>query len=412
MNLTYAGSFRLPRNYGAGNEGFAFGGKPLAFNPAANSLFVGTKDHKLAEVLIPALGQGPLEQLPFAGLKQNFTDPFDGTLEQAGDTLAGVMVDGDALVVSASIFYDANNTQRVGHYRRPIDLSQPGPKVWHGVGDPKKQGFLAGYMAPFGDGRALTGQAGVPIITRTSYGPNAWLFDPKLQDLSVKPLVYYDEAHQTLGPWQGSNELFGATTKISGVASVDGQLVFLGTNGVGAFGYGPGVSNPDDPRIGTHPLDEMGKPILSETFCYDPTSDDKGQHAYPYRYQLWVYDKILASDPWANIPRVQVLEFPTPPINIYATGGLAWDAQSRILYMSQMQADRDGYSYRAVIHAYKVEAAGSPSPELDKLTAEIAWLNQQVAFWKEQAQTSRLELDAFRTKAAELKQALQILLNF
>ena len=27
-----------------------------------------------------------------------------------------------------------------------------------------------------------------------------------------------------------------------------------------------------------------------EHYCYDPTNSDKGQHAYPYRYQMWAYD--------------------------------------------------------------------------------------------------------------------------
>jgi hypothetical protein len=44
-------------------------------------------------------------------------------------------------------------------------------------------------------------------------------------------------------------------------------------------------------------------------------------------------------------------------------GGVGYDAVNQVLYISQMFADRDGYSYRPVIHALQVNAAGaSPLP--------------------------------------------------
>ena len=43
--------------------------------------------------------------------------------------------------------------------------------------------------------------------------------------------------------------------------------------------------------------------------CYDPTTSDKGSHAYPYRYQVWAYDlndfaavKAGTKQPWEVVP--------------------------------------------------------------------------------------------------------------
>src|SRR5262245_58991414 len=50
-SLTYLGGFRLPSN--ANGDTFEFGGRQLAYNPASNSLFIGSRAGRVAEINIP-----------------------------------------------------------------------------------------------------------------------------------------------------------------------------------------------------------------------------------------------------------------------------------------------------------------------------------------------------------------------
>jgi len=101
-------------------------------------------------------------------------------------------------------------------------------------------------------------------------------------------------------------------------------------------------------------------------WCYDPTNSDKGQHGYPYRYQAWAYDlndfaavKAGTKQPWEVVPyAVWPLDFPTPEATV-RLGGVAYDAQRQLLYISQTGADPDGYAYRPVIHVFRVNASPS-----------------------------------------------------
>src|SRR5947208_1103114 len=52
-DFAYIGGFRLPADIATGYN-FSYGGSPMAFNPANNSLFVGTLSGRVAEVSIPA----------------------------------------------------------------------------------------------------------------------------------------------------------------------------------------------------------------------------------------------------------------------------------------------------------------------------------------------------------------------
>ena len=52
-NLRYEGAFRLPAEESNGDS-FSFGGRPAAYNPDNDSLFVGTFSGRVGEVSIPA----------------------------------------------------------------------------------------------------------------------------------------------------------------------------------------------------------------------------------------------------------------------------------------------------------------------------------------------------------------------
>ena len=379
-DLAYVGGFRLPESGTGGN--FSYGGTVMAFNPARNSLFINSLAGNVAEVAIPTpVNTTDVTQMPFASYLQNFYDPTDGhfhELETGDADLAGMVVHGGRLYGTGSVYYDALNTQRVSHFSHSTDLAQPSFIGMSQVWETGKTGFVAGYLATIpGEwqsllgGTALTGQCCVPIVTRTSFGPAAFAWDPpsigNATAIPATPLLYYPEAHQTLGPWAGSNERYGGTAKMGGAAVIAGTrtALFIGRLGLGTFCYGHGVSDPA--LVGK--LAEDG-----EINCYDPTNFYKGQHAYPYRYQIWAYDladfaavKAGSKQPWDVVPyAVWPFELPTPvPAGTdVRIGGIGYDAQRQILYMSQYQADKDGYSYRPIIHALKINAPSSTAPPL------------------------------------------------
>ena len=81
---------------------------------------------------------------------------------------------------------------------------------------------------------------------------------------------------------------------------------------------------------------------MAQLYCYDPTNAAKGTHGYPYRYQIWAYDladfaavKAGAKQPWDVVPYgVWPFELPTPEQTV-RIGGVAYDAQRQLLYVSQ-----------------------------------------------------------------------------
>jgi hypothetical protein len=377
--LEYVGGFRLPSDSSNG-EWFSFGGSAVAFNPLGNSLFVSSYHGSVAEVSIPApLNSSNFRALPVASYLQPFADPTEGHLSDissVGVSLTSLMVKGNRLFGTASIYYDANNTQRFSHFSRSLQLNQPSFSGWSQVSDAGRTGFVSGWMtslpgewqAKLG-GTALTGQCCIPIVWRTSVGPAALSFDPAQvgqPTVGAIPLLYYTGDHATLGPWEGSNPTYGATTQMGGMAALAGTrtVLYFGTNGLGEHCYGNGTADPA--LVGTVGAD-------GAHYCYDPTNSSKSSHAYPYRYQMWAYDmndfaavRAGTKQPWEVVPYgVWPLEFPTPEPSV-RIGGVGYDAQRQLLYVSQLYADAEGYSAQPVIHVFRVNAsqgaASSPAP--------------------------------------------------
>jgi hypothetical protein len=366
-DLVYEGAFRLPADEVNGDT-FSFGGRPIAYNAEHNSLFVGSRSLRVAEVSIPDPAKDiPLESLPFAAFVQPFADPANGHLKEVGDgtSLAGLLVYEHRLIGSGVIYYDAINAQSLSHFTRPMLLTEDAVKGLGRVGASGQTGYVAGYMASVPaewqgrlGGPAITGQCCLPIISRTSLGPSAFVFDPATlgagKNTPAEPLVYYSMDHPTLGPWEGANATYGATTEVGGVALIGGTstALFIGRNGSGTFCYGNGTANRG--LVDTRGAD-------GEKYCFDPVTADKGQHAYPYRYQMWAYDlndlaEVRAGkhDPWKVQPYgVWPFDLPFPEAAAHI-GGVAYDAARRRVFIAQMQADRDGYAFRPLIHVFRI----------------------------------------------------------
>ena len=99
-----------------------------------------------------------------------------------------------------------------------------------------------------------------------------------------------------------------------------------------------------------------------EKYCYDPTSNDKGQHAFPYRLQFWAYDvndlaAVRAGDrkPW-DVRPYAVWPFELPPIGdpYPRLGAISYDSARRRLFLTQLFGDKEGYSRRPVLHVFTV----------------------------------------------------------
>ena len=381
-DLIYIGAFRLPEQSVNGDT-FSVGGFPLAFNPSRNSLFIGTRKGNVGEVAVPPLVvSNDVTKLAFASFLQGFHEPTEGTLVQAATggpaSISGLLAMGDRVYGSAAIYYDANNMQRVSHYSRSATLSTPGVIGLRQVWTDEHTGFVSGYMAAVPaewqqklGGPAITGQCCLPVAWRTSWGPSAFAWNPSdihsMSKVPATPLLYYPQEHPGLGHWESSNQVFGGTTQVTGVALLAGTrtALYVGRTGTGPFCYGNGTNDPA--LLGKIGPDGAG-------YCLDPTSTAKGQHAYPYNYQLWAYDlndlaavRAGTKLPWDVKPYGVwpfSLPFPEPEVRI---GGVGYDASRQIIYISQLYADKDGYGYRPIIHALKVGggAVGAPLPVPD-----------------------------------------------
>lgn len=365
-DVVYVGGFRLPAEEMDGAS-FDFGGAPIAYNPSNDSLFVGTRGSKVAEVTIPSPVNSPrVDELPFARYLQPFRDPTEGRIRDLaaeGANVSGLLVHQGRLYGSGVIFYDAAYSQELTHFSRSLTLTDASVKGMFRVGDKGNAGFVSGYLAAVPPewqsalgGPAITGQCCIPIVGRTSWGPAAFAWNPadlgSVSPVPARALVYYTADHATLGAWEGSNETYGATIQMGGVAIIGRTALFVGRNGLGPFCYGTGTA--DEARANTRGPD-------GERYCYDPVSSDKGQHAYPYRNQFWAYDlndlaqvSARKKDPWQVTPYgVWPFDLPTPePTKV--VGGVGFDSARRLLYVSQMSSDRDGYAYRPIIHVFRV----------------------------------------------------------
>ncbi|MBY0496927.1 MAG: hypothetical protein K2Y23_22180 [Cyanobacteria bacterium] len=367
-HLEYLGAFRLPANTINGDS-FSGGVAILAYNPANDSLFASSYASRVAEITIPAPAiNNNITALPFATFIQGFHDPADGQLLDAGSdaSLGGLLLHGGSLVGTAWRYYDAGNEQTVSHFKRSPTLTPATFAGYSTVYQANMTGFVSRYMAPMPEawrtllgGPALTGSCCIPIVSRTSWGPSAFAFNPdqigQTNPVPAQPLLYYTGDHQTLGPWEGSNPRYGATTEIGGLAVIDGTrtLLYFGTNGTGPLCYGNGTSDPNQ----AGQLDPEGHP-----YCYDPTNSSKAQHAYPYNFQFWAYDLNdlaavkVGANPWGPEPYgVWSVTFPyTTQSTDLRPGGVAYDPATRRLFVVQRYIDQDGYGYRPLVHVYRV----------------------------------------------------------
>jgi hypothetical protein len=388
INLEYIGSFRLPEDR---MEGYQYGGTAIAYNEANNSLFIRGHDwyQLVGEVSIPELKTTiDPENLNPAAILQSVSDISDGHLGEVGQNgssiegpvIGGLLVYKDKIIGTNYIYYDAGNNAKLSHFTSGLNLNLNNDfKGMFKVGS-YPAGFVAGYMTyvpsewqqQFG-GTVLTGLGGVPIISRTSYGPSVTVFNPADMEMynpvPATMLLAYTEQHPNLGQWENetnSNPIFNMTSQINGIAFPKGakSVLFFGSTGFGIPCYGLGTNNMS--------LDRMNVPGETDVvYCYDPASDSKGCHAYPYSAFVWAYyadDLINVANgtfqPWDIYPyKTWKLELPYGTEGQSEIGGVAYDSLNNRIFISQKNA----YGASPLVHVFQLDNSNQISKSNEKL---------------------------------------------
>lgn len=338
-NLVNVGSFRVPN---ASGNGFNYGGGALAYNPANNSLFITghVYDNYTAEISIPGTSGT-------ATMLQPLQNSLAGKIGQIGGDqkrIGGNFVYKNTLYVTAFIYYDATSSQTRSHFSRPLDLNSDSVTGPVRAG-PKGAGFYSGYMGDIPPewqsrlgGPALTGNCCLSILSRTSFGPAAFAFDPENIG-NAQALVWYDQAHQTVGQYgaSGSHPVFNGTTRITGIVFPEGtsSVLFIGMTGIGNYCYGEGSA------------------------CGDNVVSWKGEHAAPYRGYVWAYDandleqvRSGARQPWQVVPYStwELDDLGNLHSNDFDVAGAAYDSATGRIYISK----KFGNGEAPLIYVYEV----------------------------------------------------------
>ncbi len=418
-DLTYVGAFRMPT--GAG--GFDYSQGVITYDGESNSLFIvgasnaptSTSNNYVAQISIPSnlVNSSDYTQLPTSTMLQNFADITEGNQFLIGANGAvhgitnGVHIGGlleyeiagtNELIGSLYSYYDGSHTAIRSHFTSGISLATIGDfrgvyKVGATPSPVPQAGFIGGYMAniPLSwqsllGGPVLSGKSGIPIISRTSYGPAAFAFDPAnlvgtpndLDPVSAASLLYYDQSHQTLGEWSTSepiNQYISLGDNQSGVVFPEGSksVLFFGRHGSQNC-YGPGttivaqIGNGFGTQSGTADNQCQGGPVdvADQRCCFEHVDSiyNKGTHSYPYHPYVWAYSaddfasvKSGIKQPW------EILPYGTWELNLPTTAyqgierdiqikGAAYDPVTQRIYVTQ--GNFEGNGRKPLIHAFQL----------------------------------------------------------
>lgn len=414
-NLIYLGAFKVPTG-----DQLSYGGGQLAYNPENNSLFIGANNQMVAEISLATPSKQGLDTMNRASFIQEAVDVTEGSVNLIGSgganiggsgaRLGGLLVYNGKLIGTSYAYYDTS--AKLSHFTSSLNLSEQNDfSGMFAVGvDPEvpTASFVSGWMAhvPEGlqsnlGGPVLTGNGSLAIISRTSFGPSAFSFDPDALNLTspapAEALFYYQgrDAINKTSNGATNSSIWNLTSRMAGLAVVDGSrsVLFFGSQGIGPYNYGsPGndpiyalsCRAPDICEVGPKgwkvctdpnscstgrkglPYDPScaGGNAGSDGCYYDPTGmGGKGPHAYPYVYNVMAYDsndlvdvRNGVKEPSEVLPyAVWNLPFDVEPTSVLG-GASAYDPATSTLYIVQPQGELYGCCQKLpVIHAFKVD---------------------------------------------------------
>ena len=450
-SLKYLGGFLVPKvasddvtylpnaypTSGVSRDALNMGGRPFAIDLERREFLLGTRYGRVARLqmidpaphtddnvstfptapyVVPTMvdvsGHSVSEPNPPSTNKSWFeiTTPYD----TANTSFGGVQpVKNGKVLLSGQVYYDANNIQRrslaLANWpaQPPANAYLPQRTPFRSLGDPGSQGLVSGYFCPIPEawqgplkGDMLMGQASLPIISRGSAGPCAASFKTAdIQTHDVMPmhlLVGYPNGHEMPEhPWDSieADDVYAMATQITGMAIVGDYIVFVGSHGYGTPCYGYGTSDPAQAD--------------GVTYCYDPSSSAKANHAYPYRIQLWWYPladlaQVAAGTvaPWDLRPEWFELEVPFKQLTCQVNG-CAFDPTTNRLWVSVYAADGYGYEPGPVQYAWEyLPNVQPPDPPDESLEDQIEKLQKQVV-------ALTIALGAERQRHAQTKASVQ-----
>lgn len=382
-SLEYIGSFNVPQVSDDSGATFAWAGCGIAYNKINNSLFLTGHNHfqLVGEISIPdPVITSSTDDLPESDLIQPVIDITEGHISEVGEggaalssdnhniKIGGMLVYDSILIGSSYPYYEDATEAKRSHFKRSINFEQSGTfDGMYTVGQ-NMAGLVSGYMGIIPEvwrdsleASVITGNACIPIISRSSYGPSVATLNPDSLGFSTiipsTSLLYYDSEHPTLGEYNNeafANPVFCMSTKINGVVFPQNSrtVLFYGRTGLGIPEYGAGT---DDITLDGTKVDNY-----DEYYVYDPASPlSKGTHAWPYSAYVWAYDvndlldvKNGLKNPWEVIPyKHWQLNMPyVDSTSECLLGGAAYDPDNGRIFVSHLRAHRD----RPVIHVYKV----------------------------------------------------------
>jgi len=451
-DLVYNGAFRVPKGrYGNSRResSLSFGGWALAFRPAGpgkranGSLYLAGPDKMITEIAIPplvdpsdatacpsrtpsCLKTAAVIQGSFDISNGNWTKIGKGRSEVEEGTPAGLLVYGDRLIGTVQTQYDERNVY--SHYTAALEWNYADPssasfKGMYRVGvnpvraSSSNAGFVGGYLgrvpASFREalgGPVMTGALVDSVISRSSYGPTAWIFDPDTLAASdpadAEMVLGYPSSHAELFDYGrvADQPTANGSMQVRGITFPEGtrSVIFWGGMGIGMSGkgsmcYGEGTEDLTQVkrkeevaawsaahggatyRCGGN-LIRVSNGIAENPCCFDRVrTESKGEHAYPYVYRAWVYDandlaavKAGKKKPWHLRPyavwdfssyRIEpgayyrlspsAIDLPFG-IEDAAILGAAYDPATQRIFLAQKGGDKPNIEPFPIIHVFSV----------------------------------------------------------
>jgi hypothetical protein len=403
-DLQYLGAFRVPDGGAQGlpdQQTLRYAQGPLAFNPHSSTnpnvpslfaaCFLNQGATNIGEISIPTpviSSSGNLNSLPTATMIQNCQNAENGASTQLSFSQGGI---GGILISGTTLYFDVYNSYPAGpfsggaHYvKNSLNLSAADAKGPFLI-DNSASGnanFINGPMAwipaewqpLFGNKPAITYQCCISTISNTSWGPSAFAFDPAALGSTTTPSValqWYTGSHATLGQWDGGPLNYPPHWNNAIVPGHRGLVLIPGTRSALYFTaqgqtycYGMGTANQS---LAGQPVPSTNGQVI---YCYDPDGvDGKGDHGYPYRFQIIAFDL----NDWAAVAAgtkqpYNVLPYAVWPLGPSAipfttgihdsrSGGATYDPATRRIYWEQSFADEA----LPIIHVWQVNTATNPS---------------------------------------------------
>jgi hypothetical protein len=275
------------------------------------------------------------------------------------------MVNGK-LVATGYIFYDAGGRQRATHFRveDPNRLARSAVTGMYRVGTAPPRataGYMtevpAGWQAELG-ATHLTGLAGVPIISTSSFGPAAVGFDAARLASDTPGITYTCYRNNELSHFDTPNRYFTSVTAVRGIVFVPGtrSVLFFGRHG-GDADFGEKLCYKTSP--------EGSCPPEIHTGGYASYKMVNGKAVPAYHYRVWAYDALdfVAVKNGTKQPgRLKPYAYwdldgiPLASLNDTegGIGGVTYDSATGMLYVSTLGTDRQAsYTYMPLIHAFK-----------------------------------------------------------